>query len=232
MTEIAHRIAQVRQQIAGYAQECGRDAQDIQLLAVSKTKPIADILAAYDAGQREFGENYVQEAQGKIEAIDLPGIHWHFIGRIQSNKTATIAGLFSWAHALASAKHAARLSQQRPSGMDDLNLCIQVNLSGEASKEGVSELDLPTLAEQVTSLPRVRLRGLMTMPPAEADEAQQLAIFSRLKFLLTELNRQGHTLDTLSMGMSGDMKAAICAGSTMVRVGTAIFGSRNYGSQA
>ncbi len=196
-------------------------------MAVSKTRPAEEIRAAYEAGQRAFGENYLQEALPKIrELAELP-LEWHFIGRIQSNKTSDIASHFHWVHALASAKHAQRLSKQRPSELPPLQICIQVNISGEASKGGVAPQEAAGLARAVAGLPRLRLRGLMTMPPASSDEKEQRRLFAALRDLLHQLDaEEGFSLDTLSMGMSGDMAAAICEGATMVRIGTAIFGPR------
>ena len=224
---IAERLAQVRQQIANCASSCGRNAHDVTLIAVSKTKPVTDIITAYDAGQRAFGENYLQEAEAKITALADRDIVWHFIGRIQSNKTASIARNFDWVHTLSSLKHARRLDEQRPQSLPPLNVCIQLNLSGEASKSGIAAEELPALAAAVDNLPRLNLRGLMTMPPAASSEQEQRALFSRLRHLMNDLQQQGLALDTLSMGMSNDMQAAICEGATMVRIGTAIFGARS-----
>lgn len=225
---ILTRLAQVRQQIANCAESCDRSPQDVTLIAVSKTKPAVDIIAAYEAGQRCFGENYLQEAELKIAALTDYDIEWHFIGRIQSNKTASIARHFDWVHTVSKLKHAQRLNQQRPDQLPPLMVCIQLNLSGESSKSGITADELPELASQISKLPKLRLRGLMTMPAATADEQQQRAVFSQLKQLQLELQQQDLTLDTLSMGMSNDMQSAICEGATMVRVGTAIFGARSY----
>ena len=225
-TGIAERLAQVRQEIADFAGACDRAPGDITLIAVSKTKPASDIVDAYAAGQRAFGENYLQEAEAKITALADYDIEWHFIGRIQSNKTASIARLFDWVHTLGSLKHARRLNEQRPQNLPPLNVCIQLNLSGEASKSGISAEELQALAAQINDFPRLRLRGLMTMPPAASSTLEQRKLFSRLRQLKTELRQQGMPLDTLSMGMSNDMQAAICEGATMVRIGTAIFGAR------
>jgi len=227
VTPISERLTQVRQQIINCACACDRDPQEIILIAVSKTKPVSDIIAAYDAGQRAFGENYLQEAEAKITALADYAIEWHFIGRIQSNKTAIIARHFDWVHTLGSLKHARRLHEQRPQALSPLNICIQLNLSGESSKGGISADELPALAAQINDLERLRLRGLMTMPPATSSEQEQRELFSRLRLLQTDLQQQGLPLDTLSMGMSNDMQAAICEGATMVRIGTAIFGARS-----
>lgn len=226
MNQIPERLTQVRERIAKAARANGRSPVGITLLAVSKTKPASDVLAAYGAGQRYFGENYLQDALPKIQAIREPGIEWHFIGRMQSNKTADISRHFSWVHGLDSLKHAKRLSTQRPDELPALQVCLQVNLSGEASKGGVETDDLPGLAAAVACLPHLRLRGLMTMPDPHADAATQRAVFAQLRLLLQDLCAKGLDLDTLSMGMSADMEAAIAEGSTMVRVGTDIFGTR------
>jgi len=193
---------------------------------VSKTRPASEIREACQAGQKAFAENYLQDALQKIPVLQDCDIEWHFIGRIQSNKTRPIAENFAWVHTLSSLKHARRLNEQRPETLPPLNICVQLNLTGEASKSGISADELAPLLEKVVDLPHLRLRGLMTMPPAAASAAEQHEVFSRLHGLLMEMNRQGHTLDSLSMGMSGDMQAAICEGATMVRIGTAIFGPR------
>lgn len=226
MSPVAERLAQVQKQIALYAASCNRSPADINLLAVSKTKPVEAIVAAFDAGQRAFAENYLQDALTKISALENYPIEWHFIGRIQSNKTRAIAGHFAWVHTLDNSKHAQRLSRQRPDHLPALQVCIQVNLSKEESKGGVGEKELSALANMVTALPRIRLRGLMTMPDPKTGPAVQQAAFVRLRELKDKLNQQGFTLDTLSMGMSNDMQVAVCAGSTIVRIGTAIFGAR------
>jgi pyridoxal phosphate enzyme (YggS family) len=224
---ISARLTQVRQQIASCAYSCDRSPEDITLIAVSKTKPVTDIIAAYDAGQRTFGVNYLQEAEAKITMLADYDIEWHFIGRIQSNKTASISRYFDWVHTVGSLKHAHRLNEQRPQALPPLNICIQLNLSGESSKSGISADELAALAVQIHELPRLNLRGLMTMPPAASTEQEQRELFSRLRLLRTNLQQQGLPLDTLSMGMSNDMQAAICEGATMVRIGTAIFGARS-----
>ena len=225
-SRIAERLAQVEQRIAAAARSCDRDPNAVRLIAVSKTRPVSDILEAHEAGQRAFGENYLQDALPKIEALQEYPLEWHFIGRIQSNKTRDIASHFHWVHTLSSAKHARRLSDQRPADLPPLQVCIQVNISGEASKSGVTPGETLELARSTASLPRLELRGLMTMPPADSSEAQQRRIFGELRHLLETLNRSGLAMDSLSMGMSNDMQAAICEGATMVRIGTAIFGPR------
>ena len=226
MNTIAERLAAVRERIAASSRSCGRAPTDVTLLAVSKTKPAAAIREAWQAGQVAFGENYLQDALPKIEALaDLP-LEWHFIGRIQGNKTEAIARHFDWVHGLDSAKHARQLDRHRLPGAGPLNVCIQLNLSEETSKGGISESQLADLASTVAALPNLRLRGLMTMPaPGDTPEAQA-ATFRRLAGLLETVRRAAPTADTLSMGMSGDMEAAIRAGSTMVRIGTDIFGPR------
>jgi pyridoxal phosphate enzyme (YggS family) len=226
MNQIPEKLIQIRERIRRAARACGRSPDEITLLAVSKTKPASDVLAAYKAGQREFGENYLQDALPKIQAICEPGIEWHFIGRVQSNKTAEISRHFSWVHGLDRLKHAERLSTQRPTELAPLQVCLQVNLSAEASKGGVQPEDLPALAAAVSRLPGLKLRGLMTMPNPDTESAAQRAVFARLRLLLQDLCARGLDLDTLSMGMSADMEAAIAEGSTMVRIGTDIFGAR------
>ncbi|MEQ1742369.1 MAG: YggS family pyridoxal phosphate-dependent enzyme [Candidatus Nitrotoga sp.] len=199
------------------------------MLAVSKGVSTVAMCEAYQAGQRAFGESYIQEAWDKIELLrDLP-IQWHFIGPVQSNKTRAIAMHFAWVHSVDRLKIAERLSAQRPANLPPLNVCIQVNVSGEGSKSGVSPGELVELAQAVARLPQLRLRGLMAIPaPAEGLEAQRIPFF-KLHELMQRINAQGLVLDTLSMGMSHDFSAAILEGATIVRVGTAIFGERNYG---
>jgi pyridoxal phosphate enzyme (YggS family) len=226
MNQIPERLNRVRERITESARASGRPADEVALLAVSKTKPASDLLAAYVAGQRAFGENYLQDALPKIQALRKPDIEWHFIGRIQSNKTADISRHFSWVHGLDRLTHAERLNAQRPADLPPLQVCLQVNLSGEATKGGVEPDDLPDLASAVARLPKLRLRGLMTMPDPKSDPATQRAAFAQLRGLLEDLRTRGLELDTLSMGMSADMEAAIAEGSTMVRIGTDIFGAR------
>ncbi|BAO45510.1 YggS family pyridoxal phosphate-dependent enzyme [Thiolapillus brandeum] len=226
MATLKERLSQLRSQISSTARSCDRDPSDITLLAVSKTRPVEDILQAVAAGQRAFGENYLQDALPKISRLQNLDLEWHFIGRIQSNKTRDIAENFSWVHALDKFKHARRLSDQRPPGLPALNVCIQLNLTGESSKGGIRADELAGLLEKLQQLPHLQVRGLMTMPPASADETRQHQVFGTLRELLKQMNQRGHNLDTLSMGMSGDMQAAICEGATIVRIGTAIFGPR------
>lgn len=226
MTTIASALQAVKQRIATAAGQAGRSAEEIRLLAVSKTFPAEAVREAYAAGQKVFGESYVQEALGKIAALRDLSLEWHFIGPLQSNKTRHVAENFAWVHGVDRAKIADRLSAARPEGMPPLNVCIEVNVSGEASKGGVAPHDAMTLAAHIRGLPRLRLRGLMAIPAPTTDIAQQRAQFRILRELLADLNRQGFELDTLSMGMSDDLEAAITEGATIVRVGAAIFGVR------
>lgn len=226
MQNIEKNLASIHESIEQAASRYGRDKQSISLLAVSKRKPESDIRLAWQAGQKAFGENYLQEALQKKQDLTDLDIEWHFIGAIQSNKTRPIAEEFDWVHCIDRAKIARRLSEQRPAGKPPLNICIQVNLDHEESKAGIELEELNELAEQVAKLPGIRLRGLMTIPaPQDSLEAQR-ATFSRLKDALLELNQSGYDCDTLSMGMTQDMEAAIAEGSTIVRIGTAIFGER------
>lgn len=226
MNQIPERLARVRERIRAAAIASGRAPDAVSLLAVSKTKPASDVLVAYRAGQKKFGENYLQDAVPKIQALVGNDIEWHFIGRLQSNKTAEISRYFAWVHGLDQLKHARRLSAQRPDGLPPLQVCLQVNLSGEASKGGVRAEALEELARAVAPLPNILLRGLMTLPAPDAPPANQRAEFARLRSLLEQLRRLGLDLDTLSMGMSADMEAAIAEGATIVRIGTDIFGPR------
>ncbi|ATP47302.1 MULTISPECIES: YggS family pyridoxal phosphate-dependent enzyme [Pseudomonas] len=226
MSTIADNLSALAARIASAAQAAGRDPASIQLLAVSKTKPASAIREIYAAGVRDVGENYLQEALTKQEALrDLPLI-WHFIGPIQSNKTKAIAEHFDWVHSVDRLKIAQRLSEQRPAALAPLNICLQVNVSGEDSKSGCAPADLPALAEAVAKLPNLRLRGLMAIPEPTDDRAAQEAAFASLRTLQQRL---GLGLDTLSMGMSHDLEAAIAQGATWVRIGTALFGARDYG---
>jgi len=213
--------------IANAAVAAGRDPATVRLLAVSKTWPADSVREAAAAGQRAFGENYVQEGVAKVDELAGLGLEWHFIGPLQSNKTRLVANRFSWVHSIDRLKIAERLSEQRDVHLPPLEVCIQVNVSGEASKSGVAPADLPELARAVAVLPRLRLRGLMAIPEPTPDVALQCARFASLRAMRDELNAAGLALDTLSMGMSDDLEAAIAEGSTLVRVGTAIFGARN-----
>ncbi|MDC7830869.1 MULTISPECIES: YggS family pyridoxal phosphate-dependent enzyme [Pseudomonas] len=226
MSTIAENSATVLERIAAASRTAGRDPATVGLLAVSKTKPAAALREAAAAGLRDFGENYLQEALDKQPALaDLPLV-WHFIGPIQSNKTRAIASHFDWVHSVDRLKIAQRLAEQRPPERGPLNICLQVNVSGEASKSGCHPDELPALATAVSQLPNLRLRGLMAIPEATDDPASQRAAFARLRTMSETLNLN---LDTLSMGMSQDLEAAIAEGATWVRVGTALFGARDYG---
>lgn len=228
MSTIANNIAKVAARIREAAQAAARDPDGVHLLAVSKTQPAEAIRLASTAGVRDFGENYLQEALEKqAQLTDLP-LTWHFIGPIQSNKTKPIAEHFDWVHSVDRLKIAQRLSDQRPDDLPALNVCLQVNVSGEASKSGCEPQDVPALARAIAALPRLRLRGLMTIPEPTDDPAEQRAAFARLSRLQDELDIE---LDTLSMGMSQDLEAAIAEGATWVRVGTALFGARTYPPQ-
>ena len=225
MSTIADNIQLVSSRIQAATAAAGRSENSVQLLAVSKTKPAQDLREAYAAGLRDFGENYLQEALGKqLELADLPLI-WHFIGPIQSNKTRAIAEHFDWVHSVDRLKIAQRLSEQRPADLPPLNICIQVNVSGEASKSGCTPVDLPALAHAISELPRLKLRGLMAIPEPTEDRAAQDAAFAAVQSLQASLNLP---LDTLSMGMSHDLESAIAQGATWVRIGTALFGARDY----
>ena len=226
MSTIAGNIAQVEARIRAAALAVQRDVTSIHLLAVSKTKPAGALREAHAAGIRDFGENYLQEARAKqVELADLP-LCWHFIGPIQSNKTRDIAEHFAWVHSVDRLKIAQRLSEQRPADLPPLNICIQVNVSGEASKSGCTPTDLPALAAAINALPRLKLRGLMAIPEPTEDRAEQDAAFAAVRTLQESLNMG---LDTLSMGMSHDLESAIAQGATWVRIGTALFGARDYG---
>ncbi len=229
---IQDNLQQLTRAIAAAAQSAGRDPSSILLLAVSKTFGADAVIAAADAGQRAFGENYLQEALDKQQAVhalrpDL-NLDWHFIGPIQSNKTRPVAEHFAWVHAVDREKIARRLSEQRPAYLPPLNICLQVNVSGEASKSGVAPAELPALARAVAGLPRLTLRGLMAIPEPAHDIEQQRRPFAQLRALQLQLRAMGIDTDTLSMGMSADMQAAIAEGTTIVRIGTAVFGKRDY----
>jgi len=227
MDSIAANLQAVRARMARAAQAAHRAPGEILLLAVSKTIPAERIAEAHAAGQRAFGENHVQEAVEKITVLATLPLDWHFIGPIQSNKTRLIAEHFSWAHSVEREKIAERLNAARPEGMAPLNVCIQVNVSGEATKSGVAPGEEAKLAEAIARLPRLRLRGLMAIPEPTADVTLQRRRFALLRELKDGLRARGHALDTLSMGMSDDFEAAILEGATIVRIGTAIFGKRD-----
>lgn len=231
MNSIEANLQQVKDRIAGACSRAGRDPASVRLLAVSKTFDVDAVRQAQAAGQRAFGENYVQEGVEKalsLKALGFgDGVEWHCIGPLQSNKSRLVAEHFDWVQSVDRLKIAERLSAQRPPGMEPLQVCLQVNVDGGASKSGVSPAELSALADAVAALPNLRLRGLMSVPdPVEGFEAQR-AVFLRVKALYDELNAKGHALDILSMGMSDDLDAAVAAGSTLVRVGRAIFGHRD-----
>ena len=226
MSTISEGLQAITTRISAAATAAGRALEDIQLVAVSKTFPPEDIRAAFACGQRAFGESYVQEALEKINDLnDLP-LEWHFIGPIQSNKTRAIAETFQWVHSVDRLSVAQRLSDARPALLPPLQVCLQVNISGEASKSGVASAEVALLAEQVSHLSNVRLRGLMTVPRPTDDQEAQRAAFRSMRELLDSLRARGIALDTLSMGMSDDLEAAIQEGATIIRVGRAIFGER------
>ena len=232
MSSILQNMQAVHAQIVNAAQSAGRREGEVQLLAVSKTFDAAAVVEAAQGGQSAFGENYLQEALDKMAAVAdlLPeaALEWHFIGPIQSNKTRPIAEHFAWVHSVERLKIAERLSQQRPAHLPPLNICLQINISGEASKSGALPEAAPALAQAIAALPGLRLRGLMAIPEPSDDPAQQRAPHRQLRELFEALKAQGLALDTLSMGMSSDLPAAIAEGATMVRIGTAIFGKRDY----
>lgn len=230
---IESNLSHVSQQISELEHAYKRQQGSVRLLAVSKTKPLSDLQEAYQAGQRLFGENYVQEAVEKRQALQaLTDIEWHFIGPIQSNKSRLIAENMDWVHTIDREKIARRLSEQRPSELPPLNVLIQINISGEESKSGIALDALNDMVALVNALPNLRLRGLMAIPAPQEDEALQIAVYKPLQQAFLELSATDSMIDTLSIGMSGDLPAAIASGSTMVRVGTAIFGARDYAAKA
>lgn len=227
MPKIDDQLQNVTARLRSAALSAGRDPAQIALVAASKGQAPEAILAAYRAGQRRFGENYVQEALDKQAALSqLPDLEWHFIGPIQSNKTRAIAEHFAWVHSIDRIKTARRLSRQRPDHLPPLQACLQVNLDGEASKAGVAPEQLSELAGAVHQLPGLQLRGLMALPKPRTQSAGQRRAFGKLRELLEKLNREGLALDSLSMGMSADLEAAVAEGATLVRIGSAIFGPR------
>ena len=228
MTTISANLQAVHARIRDAAVKWGKNPTDISLLAVSKTWPATAVQEAAASGQRAFGENYVQEGVDKTAELASLRLDWHFIGPLQSNKTRRVAESFAWVHSIDRLKIAERLSEQRPDSLPPLQVCLQVNVSGEDSKSGVAGEEALTLAEQVMRLPRLQLRGLMAIPAPVEDFDQQRLAFRRLHDIFEALKNKGLPLDTLSMGMSHDLEAAIAEGSTMVRVGTAIFGERTY----
>ena len=232
MNDIASRLLAIKDQIASLTHQAGRAPDDVQLLAVSKTKPIEAIYAAYQAGQRQFGESYVQEAIPKIQLLqtnpDYADIEWHFIGPLQSNKTKPVAEHFDWVHSVDREKIAQRLNEQRPEHLPALNICLQINISGEQTKSGINADEVFGLAGIISQFPRLKLRGLMTIAENTDDMNVVRDNFLHMQQLFNQLKSQYPSVDTLSMGMTDDMPLAINCGSTMVRIGTAIFGSREY----
>ncbi|MDX6020414.1 YggS family pyridoxal phosphate-dependent enzyme [Scandinavium sp. V105_16] len=234
MNDIAHNLAQVRDKISAAVALCGRAPEEVTLLAVSKTKPASAIEEAIAAGQRAFGENYVQEGVEKIRYFQdagQNGLQWHFIGPLQSNKSRLVAEHFDWCHTVDRLRIASRLSDQRPANLPPLNVLIQVNISDESSKSGIAPEDVDALAADVAALPGLCLRGLMAIPAPESEYVRQFAVAQQMAVAFARLKTRYPSVDTLSLGMSDDMEAAIAAGSTMVRIGTAIFGARDYTQQ-
>ena len=226
MIGVTENFRIIQDLLALAAADAGRAEDRIRLVAVSKKKPAEAILEAYSAGQRDFGENFVQEALDKITAVGRDDVIWHFIGHLQANKTKSVAERFQWVHTIDRLKIARRLSEQRPHYAGDLNVCIEVNIDAEDNKSGLAPTEVPELALAVASLPRLRLRGIMCLPAVRENFAEQRQPFARLRALMESLNKSGLQLDTLSMGMTADYAAAIREGATIVRVGTAIFGAR------
>ena len=226
MHDVGSALSAVRARIGELERRYRREPGSVALLAVSKTKPPEAVQAAIVGGQQAFGENHLQDAMTKVEALADSGVSWHFIGAVQSNKTRPIAAHFDWVHGIEREKIAARLSAQRPAGRRPLDVCIEVNVSGEGTKSGVSPAEVEPLARVIRELPGLRLRGLMAIPRPSADFESQRAPFRLLREILDDLNAKGLGLDTLSMGMTGDLEAAVAEGATIVRIGTAIFGPR------
>lgn len=226
LENVVRNLEAVRTRIEDAAQRAGRDPGGIRLLAVSKMQPAGLLAEAWEAGQRDFGENYLQEALPKLAELAERDIQWHFIGNLQSNKTRAVAERFGWVHTLDRESIAKRLAEQRPAELPPLHVCLQVNVSGEGSKGGIAPERLSVLVDAVAALPRLKLRGLMAIPAPAKDEAARRAPFHLLRELMQEQNARGHHMDTLSMGMSEDLEAAIAEGATLIRVGTAIFGAR------
>ena len=230
MIGVTENLAIISDLLASAAVEAGRLPEDVHLLAVSKRQPLTKIVEAAAAGQRDFGENTVQEGIEKVTKLAERGLCWHFIGHLQSNKTRAVAEHFDWVHSIDKLKTARRLSEQRPESLGDLNVCIQVNIDEEASKSGAAPADVVKLARAVAGLPRLRLRGLMCLPAIRESLAEQRQPFARTRELAEAVTRDGIALDTLSMGMSDDFRAAILEGATIVRIGTAVFGPRDDSS--
>ncbi len=226
MIRVTENLRVIRDLLAEASNGAGRSGEPVRLLAVSKKQPVSAVLAAAEAGQRDFGENFVQEGLEKIAAAGRNDLVWHFIGHLQANKTRAVAENFAWVHTVDRLKIAERLSSQRPEAMGDLDICLQVNIDAEVGKSGVAAAGVLALARSVATLPRLKLRGLMCLPEHRSAFEQQREPFARLRELLDLIRNDGIDVDTLSMGMSGDYAAAICEGSTIVRIGTAIFGAR------
>ena len=226
---LAHPFATVESRIAAACTSAGRAREAVRLLAISKTKPASAIAEMASLGQHAFGENYVQEALPKMAQLAGLALEWHYVGPIQSNKTADIAAHFDWAHGVDRLKIAERLSSQRPAHLPPLNICLQVNVSGEASKGGCTPAEAPALCRQLLQLPRLHLRGLMALPAPSTADADTRAPFRQLRQLIEALRREGMAMDTLSMGMSDDLEAAIAEGATLIRIGSALFGARDAG---
>jgi len=230
MINIEQRFKHINSQIRHAEYAAGRNKNSVQLLAVSKTKPASDIVQLYQLGQRHFGESYLQEALLKQEQLSAFDITWHFIGPIQSNKTKAIASRFDWVHSVDRLKIAKRLNEQRPDHLPPLNICLQINISEEPTKSGVSLAELPALIEDINALPNVQLRGVMAIPEPNGNYDEQCLPYKQLYQTVKQLNNP--ELDTFSFGMTGDLKAAIAEGSTIVRIGTALFGQRSYQQNA
>ena len=227
MTTVANRLSALRRRIGELERRWGRAEGSVRLLAVSKTKSAEAVREAFEAGQRDFGENQLQDALGKLDPLSELPLSWHFIGHVQSNKTRDIAARFDWVQSIDRERVAVRLNDHRPARLPPLNVCIQVNISEEASKSGLAPEAVPALARRILALPRLRLRGLMAIPRSEPDFGAQRHPFGRMRELLGALELDGSDVDTLSIGMTDDMEAAIAEGATMVRIGTAIFGPRD-----
>ncbi len=227
MIRVTENLREIRELLAKAAADASRDPASVKLLAVSKRQPVSAIYDAAAAGQIDFGENQVVEGLEKIRIVADSSLKWHFIGHLQTNKTKAVAEHFDWLHSVDRLKTAERLSRQRPAGVDDLNICLQVNVDDETSKSGIAVTDVADLARRIVGLPRIRLRGLMCLPAIRDDFESQRKPFARLRRLADQLRASGIPTDTLSMGMSGDYRAAIFEGATIVRIGTAVFGPRN-----
>ncbi len=227
MIRVTENLRIVRDLLAKATVDAGRAPEDVHLLAVSKKQPPEAVIEAADAGQRDFGENFVQEGLAKIEAVGRDDLVWHFIGHLQTNKTRAVAEHFDWVHTIDRLKVAERLGRQRPDHLADLNVCLQINIDDEAGKAGIAPDDALDLAKAVAAVPRLSMRGLMCLPAIRHTADEQHQPFAELRELLNQLNDQGLAMDTLSMGMSGDFAPAIAEGSTMVRIGTAVFGPRD-----